>query len=77
MVHIAEATHRDLEQVLIAVAGSFEVVVNDGRRSTTVRLDSAHMGFYIPTGMAGAGALLARGVRRRLPRARVLALRGG
>lgn len=43
--------HRRLEEVLVAVAGSFDVVLNDGRRVRTTRLDRAHSGVYIATGI--------------------------
>jgi hypothetical protein len=43
--------HRRLEEVLVAVAGSFEVVLNDGRRVSTTRLDRAHFGIWIATGI--------------------------
>jgi hypothetical protein len=43
--------HRRLEQVLVAVAGSFDVVLNDGRRVKTIRLDRAHSGVFIATGI--------------------------
>ena len=42
--------HRELEQVLVAAAGSFDVVLHDGRTSTTVRLDRPDQGFYVTTG---------------------------
>jgi WxcM-like, C-terminal len=43
--------HRQLEQVLVSVAGSFDVVLKDGRRVKTVRLDRAHSGVFIATGI--------------------------
>lgn len=39
--------HRTLEQMLVATAGSFEVVLHDGRRAKRIRLDQAHSGVYI------------------------------
>ena len=39
--------HRTLEQMLVATAGSFEVVLHDGRRAKKIRLDQAHSGVYI------------------------------
>jgi dTDP-4-dehydrorhamnose 3,5-epimerase-like enzyme len=41
--------HRRLEQVLIAIAGSFDVVIDDGERRETVRLDTPGTGLYLPT----------------------------
>jgi dTDP-4-dehydrorhamnose 3,5-epimerase-like enzyme len=40
--------HRGLEQVLIAVSGSFDVVVDDGSRRTEIRLTRADRGLYLP-----------------------------
>lgn len=39
--------HRELEQVLIAVSGSFEVVLNDGERERVVTLDRPDQGLYV------------------------------
>jgi hypothetical protein len=43
--------HRRLQEVLVAVAGSFDVVLKDGRRVRTTRLDRAHSGIHIATGI--------------------------
>jgi WxcM-like, C-terminal len=43
--------HRQVEEVLLAVAGSFDVVLNDGLRAKTSRLDQAHSGVFIATGI--------------------------
>lgn len=40
--------HRTLEQVLIAVAGSFDVVIDDGRTRTSVTLNRSYQGLYLP-----------------------------
>lgn len=40
--------HRDLQQVLIATSGSFDVVLNDGREARTVTLNRPYLGLYIP-----------------------------
>lgn len=40
--------HRRLEQVLISVHGSFDVVVHDGRHEETFTLNRAYRGLYIP-----------------------------
>jgi dTDP-4-dehydrorhamnose 3,5-epimerase-like enzyme len=43
--------HRQVDEVLLAVAGSFDVVLNDGLRMRSSRLDRAHAGIFIPTGI--------------------------
>ena len=43
--------HLQLEQVLIAAAGSFDVVLDDGRRVKPVRLDRPEFGISISTGI--------------------------
>ncbi len=40
--------HRRLEQVIFAVMGSFEVVLDDGLRRRAFRLDRAYRGLYVP-----------------------------
>jgi WxcM-like protein len=40
--------HLELEQVLVAVMGSFDVVLDDGTRRRSFRLDRAYRGLYIP-----------------------------
>ncbi|MFC4452163.1 FdtA/QdtA family cupin domain-containing protein [Deinococcus sonorensis] len=40
--------HRDLEQVLIAASGSFEVVLDDGRARRTFLLNRPYHGLYLP-----------------------------
>ncbi len=40
--------HRTLEQVMICVAGSFEIMLDDGIRKRRVRLDSPTAGLYVP-----------------------------
>lgn len=39
--------HRRLQQLVIAVSGSFELLLDNGREATTVRLDRAHTGLLI------------------------------
>ena len=39
--------HRTLRQLLIAVSGSFDVVLDDGQASRRVHLNRAHTGLYI------------------------------
>jgi hypothetical protein len=43
--------HRRLQQVLVSLAGSFDVVLKDGRRVKTIRLDRPHSGVFIATGI--------------------------
>lgn len=43
--------HRELEEVLVAAAGSFDVALKDGRQVKTLRLDRAHSGVYISPGI--------------------------
>ena len=40
--------HHSLEEVLIAVAGSFVVVCDDGRNRERVHLDRPDVGLYVP-----------------------------
>lgn len=40
--------HRQLQQMLVAVMGAFDVVLNDGHQQKTVRLDRAYQGLYMP-----------------------------
>lgn len=39
--------HRELQQFVIAVCGSFDVVLDDGRETRTVRLSRADQGLYV------------------------------
>jgi len=40
--------HRKLEQVLICLAGSFDVLIDDGERRREVRLHRPWKGLYVP-----------------------------
>lgn len=40
--------HRDLQQLVVAVMGAFDLVLDDGTRRKTIRLDRAYVGVYIP-----------------------------
>jgi hypothetical protein len=40
--------HKELQQLIIAVMGAFDVVLDDGFNKKTVRLDRAYCGLYIP-----------------------------
>ena len=39
--------HKTLNQVAVAVAGSFEMILDDGKNQTTIVLDSPHKGILI------------------------------
>ncbi|WP_110857013.1 sugar 3,4-ketoisomerase [Paraburkholderia silvatlantica] len=41
-------SHKNLQQVLIAMSGSFEVHLDDGREKRIVRLNQPQEGLYIP-----------------------------
>ncbi len=43
-----EHAHIDLEQVLVAASGRFDVVVDDGEDRRTVTLDAPDEGLYLP-----------------------------
>ncbi|MBO7131016.1 MAG: WxcM-like domain-containing protein [Fibrobacterales bacterium] len=43
--------HRRLQQVLIALSGSFDVVLDDGRVRKTVSLNRPDRGLYLPRGI--------------------------
>ena len=43
--------HRDLEQLIIAASGSFEVTLDDGKNKKTVNLARPYMGLHIRPGM--------------------------
>ena len=40
--------HRNLEQVIVAVAGSFDVKLRDGKNETTISLKLPFEGLYVP-----------------------------
>lgn len=41
--------HKELQQLVIAVMGAFDVVLDNGYSKKTVRLERAYSGLYIPT----------------------------
>jgi len=43
--------HKECHQILIAVAGSFEIVVEDGRLKKTLFLNQPFTGLHIPPGI--------------------------
>jgi hypothetical protein len=40
---------RDVEQVIIAMSGSFDVVLDDGERRETITLNRSYFGLYVPS----------------------------
>lgn len=40
--------HRELQQLIVAVAGSFDVMIDDGSRSRVVTMNRAHRGLLMP-----------------------------
>lgn len=40
--------HKELQQLLVAVMGAFDVILSDGTDKKTVRLERAYYGLYIP-----------------------------
>jgi hypothetical protein len=40
--------HRTLEQILVAISGSFEVVIDDGKSERTVVCERPWRGLYVP-----------------------------
>jgi dTDP-4-dehydrorhamnose 3,5-epimerase-like enzyme len=43
--------HKELSQLIIAVSGSFDVIVNDGKSSKTITLNRPYQGLYIVPGI--------------------------
>jgi hypothetical protein len=41
--------HRDLQQIIVAMSGSFDVVLDDGQERTRFHLNRSYYGLYIPT----------------------------
>src|ERR1044071_1442029 len=40
--------HRELEQVIVAMSGSFDVVLDDGKIPERIHLNRSHAGLYLP-----------------------------
>jgi len=40
--------HKDLEQLIIAASGSFDVVLDDGHQKKTFHLNRSYYGLYVP-----------------------------
>jgi dTDP-4-dehydrorhamnose 3,5-epimerase-like enzyme len=43
--------HRNLQQVIVAASGSFDVTLDDGRNKKTVQLNRPNFGLHIYRGM--------------------------
>ncbi|WP_224999741.1 FdtA/QdtA family cupin domain-containing protein [Cesiribacter sp. SM1] len=43
--------HKELEQLIIAASGSFDIILNDGRVKRTFHLSRPYMGLYMPAGL--------------------------
>jgi glyoxylate utilization-related uncharacterized protein len=43
--------HKDLEQVVFAVSGSFDITIDDGRTKKIVQLNRPDFGLYLPPGI--------------------------
>jgi len=43
--------YRETEEFVIALSGSFDVIVDDGKEKTTFHLNRSYYGLYIPKGM--------------------------
>jgi len=41
--------HRELEQFIVAMSGSFDVVLDDGYGQRTISLNRSYYGLYLPT----------------------------
>lgn len=41
--------HKQLQQLIIAMSGSFDVVLDDGRSKKTISLNRSYVGLYVPT----------------------------
>ncbi|HYC62671.1 MAG TPA: FdtA/QdtA family cupin domain-containing protein [Thermoanaerobaculia bacterium] len=40
--------HRELQQLIVAAVGSFDVIVDDGSRRKTISVNRAYYGIYVP-----------------------------
>jgi dTDP-4-dehydrorhamnose 3,5-epimerase-like enzyme len=43
--------HKELQQLIIAMSGSFDVIVDDGNKRKKFHLNRSYYGLYIPKGM--------------------------
>jgi len=44
-------SHKDCQELLVALSGSFDVIVNDGNEQKTVTLNKPNVGLLIPNGI--------------------------
>ena len=44
-------SHKDCQELLVALSGSFDVIVNDGNEQKTVLLNKPNVGLLIPNGI--------------------------
>lgn len=44
-------SHKNCQELLIALSGSFDVIVNDGKEQKTVTLNKPNVGLLIPNGI--------------------------
>jgi dTDP-4-dehydrorhamnose 3,5-epimerase-like enzyme len=45
--------HKELQQIIIAASGSFDLIVDDGRIKQTFHLSRSYLGVYMPAGIWG------------------------
>lgn len=43
--------HKDLQQLIVATSGSFDVLLDDGKNKKMIRLDRPNMGLYVVPGI--------------------------
>ena len=43
--------YQELNEVIIALSGSFDVVVNDGKNEKKISLNRSYYGLYVPNGL--------------------------
>jgi hypothetical protein len=43
--------HKELEQFIVAVKGSFDIIVNDSKKTKTIKLSSPSIGLLMPSGI--------------------------
>lgn len=43
--------HRELEQIVIAASGSFDITIDDGRSTKTITLNKPNVGLHIKSGI--------------------------
>jgi dTDP-4-dehydrorhamnose 3,5-epimerase-like enzyme len=44
-------SHKDCQELLVALSGSFDVILNDGKEQKTVTLNKPNVGLLIPNGI--------------------------